>query len=290
MRHTPILETKVASTGSKTQSSGLSPLASLMLQSARERQQPAAGPRMSPAIYLSSQPAVPTVIASQPSRTAASPPGEGGRLPPPLPELLLSPSLLGLPPELRTVLPLEEQINQSAVSDDAITNPNFWDRESLSPPTISAVNSKADFAPSLSLTQLISSLQECSSDSGDINCGGDIYGGVSIDGCGGDTGTEGGNVDDEYTLLDLNTEPEVEYVVIECSCHTTVHYWRTRGQSRSIRCYGSCGRVLAAPGPTRGTLRLQRAGLFYHFQHRRAKKKNKMYGGSVCRGCSSTVK
>lgn len=83
--------------------------------------------------------------------------------------------------------------------------------------------------------------------------------------------------DDEYLILDLRPEPEVEYVVLECECHSTVHYWRPRGPpgSRPVRCYGPCGRILAKPGSVPGTLRLQRAQLLYYYQYRRTKKRSK---------------
>jgi len=187
------------------------------------------------------------------------------------PELLLSPSLLSASPELSTLLPLEEEINTVYYLPTQ--------RRPAAAAAAATPNSSA-IGPSFSLSQLLSSLQDYGGPVGGIGggeedtngCGGDSFGGNNFGGC--------NTVDNnsEYILLDLRacSEPELEYVVFECACHSTVHFWRARGSSRPVRCYGPCGRILAAPGSVPATLRLQRTNLFYHFQYRQPKN-HKMY-------------
>jgi hypothetical protein len=250
-----------------------------MLQPVRTRgSATTAPPRLSPTIYLSAQPALPIVIASEPPRRAFSSPlrhrdGDGGgTMPEPSPELVLSPSLLNASPELSTVLPLEEQEEPDHdVTSNSGTATRNWN----------------SIGGSFSFSQLLSSLQDYVG-SGENNSG-DQCGGsneqqhsavaVAYDGDG-DVVNNNDNNDPEFIVLDLRScvEPELEYVVFECGCHSTVHFWRPpRGSNgRPVRCYGPCGRTLATPGSTPGTLRLQRTNLFYHYQYRQIKK-NKKY-------------
>jgi hypothetical protein len=136
---------------------------------------------------------------------------------------------------------------------------------------------------SFSFSQLLSSLQDYGGSSGETNsdrCGGSDeqqHSAVAV--AYGDVVNTDNN-DPEFIVLDLRScvEPELEYVVFECGCHSTVHFWRPpRGSNgRPVRCYGPCGRTLATPGSIPATLRLQRTNLFYHYQYRQTKK-NKKY-------------
>jgi hypothetical protein len=258
---------------------GFFPLPPLeMLQPVRTRGGATAPP---PTIYLSAQPALPIVIASEPPRRAFSSPvrhrdGDGGgNMPMPVssPELVLSPSLLNASPELSTVLPLEEE----EPPDHDVTTSNRG--------TAAATTNWNSIGGSFSFSQLLSSLQDYGG-SGENNS-------TRSDRCGdsdeqhavayGDV-VNTDNYDPEFIVLDLRScvEPELEYVVFECGCHSTVHFWRPpRGSNgRPVRCYGPCGRTLATQGSIPGTLRLQRTNLFYHYQYRQIKKKKKYVSDS----------
>jgi hypothetical protein len=248
-----------------------------MLQPVRTRGSATAPP---PTIYLSAQPALPIVIASEPPRRAFPSPvrhrdgdGDGTTMPVSSPELVLSPSLLNASPELSTVLPLEEE-----EPDHDVTTSNKG--------TAAAATNWNSIGGSFSFSQLLSSLQDYGS-SGETNsdrCGGSDeqqHSAVAVANDGdGDVVNNNDNNDPEFIVLDLRScvEPELEYVVFECGCHSTVHFWRPpRGSNgRPVRCYGPCGRTLATPGSSPGTLRLQRTNLFYHYQYRQTKK-NKKY-------------
>jgi hypothetical protein len=252
-----------------------------MLQPVRTRGGATAPPQLSPTIYLSAQPALPIVIASEPPRRAFSSPvrhrdgdGDGTTMPVSSPELVLSPSLLNASPELSTVLPLEEEEEEE--SDHDVTTSNRG--------TAAATTNWNPIGGSFSFSQLLSSLQDYGNSNRGDQCGGSdeqqhsavavAYGGD------GDVVNIDNNDDPEFIVLDLRScvEPELEYVVFECGCHSTVHFWRPpRGSNgRPVRCYGPCGRTLAIPGSIPGTLRLQRTNLFYHYQYRQTKK-NKKY-------------
>ena len=244
-----------------------------MLQPVRVRQ-----PACPPSISLLSAPlSIPAVIASQPAAPAAFPSSGhsrgGGSCSPP--ELLLSPRLLGSPPELSTVLPLE-QIDAHVTGDVRTTTSKC--RE-----TKSSTSIKNSSFLSYSFSQLLSSLEDSYSESSSGPqlpspelCHEQSLSSEASSGPGVGSNNDNDNDDDEYILLDLRQELEVEYVVLECECHTTVHYWRPQGPGRPVRCYGTCGRILAAAGSATGTLKLQRTQLLYYFQYRRNKKKNKM--------------
>jgi hypothetical protein len=222
--------------------------------------------------YLSTPPAIPAVIASQPAAQDSA--GPSPQPTPKPPELLLSPRLLSCPPELSTVLPPLDSDQDNLTSD--VTSDVTVDKCLAATRPLAASRTSA---LSFSYSQLLASLEDSYSDSNSLvsppehaevpqqpEAPNDIRAGAA-GGC---------DCDDEYMLLDLRPEPEVEYVVLECECHSTVHYWRPHGPARPIRCYGTCGRVLAAPGPLPGTLRLQRTDLLYYYQYRRNKKKSKM--------------
>jgi hypothetical protein len=256
-----------------------------MLQPVRTRgSATTAPPQLSPTIYLSSQPALPIVIASEPPRRAFSSPvrhrdGDGGgtTMPVSAPELVLSPSLLNASPELSTVLPLEEEEEP----DHDVTTSN---RE-----TATAATNWNSIGGSFSFSQLLSSLQDYggNGENNSDRCGGSDeqqHSAVAVAYGGDGDVVNTDNNDPEFIVLDLRScvEPELEYVVFECGCHSTVHFWRPlRGSNgRLVRCYGPCGRTLAAPGSIPGTLRLQRTNLFYHYQYRQIKK-NKKYVSDI---------